>query len=124
MTPPRRRLAVAAATLILAGFTTACGAVGQAVDCVSFTQELNKITNEFSSSMGTAATDVKAIDKASQETADKLKALAGKHEGELASALTDMASLFEGIKADDPAAATEAMGKLPDIQAKVTSACS
>ncbi|GAA4912222.1 uncharacterized protein involved in exopolysaccharide biosynthesis [Nonomuraea thailandensis] len=123
MTPPRRRLAVAAATLTLAALTTACGAIGQAVDCTQATQEINKITTEYSSSLSSAATDPKAIEKASQETADKLKTLASKYDGDLASAVNDMAAVFESIKVDDMSGATEALGKLPEIQAKATAAC-
>ncbi|GAA2848680.1 hypothetical protein [Nonomuraea rubra] len=123
MTPPRRRLAVAAATLTLAALTTSCGAIGQAVDCTQVSQEITKITNEYSSSLSSAATDPKAIEKASQETADKLKTLAGKYDGDLAGAVNDMATVFESIKVDDMSGATEAMGKLPEIQAKAVAAC-
>ncbi|UBU11670.1 hypothetical protein [Nonomuraea gerenzanensis] len=123
MTPPRRRLAVAAATLTIAAFTTACGAIGQAVDCTQVSQEITKITTEYSSSLSSAATDPAAIDKASQETADKLKSLASKYDGDLASAVNDMAALFEGIKSDNIAAASDTMSKIPDIQAKIVSAC-
>ncbi|MEV0996562.1 hypothetical protein [Nonomuraea sp. NPDC050202] len=123
MTPPRRRLAVAAATLTLAALTTACGAIGQAVDCTQVSQEITKITNEYSSSLSSAATDPKAIEKASQETADKLKTLASKYDGDLAGAVNDMATVFSSIKVDDPSGATEAMGKLPEIQAKAVAAC-
>ncbi|MGW3348136.1 hypothetical protein ACWDA3_33010 [Nonomuraea rubra] len=123
MTPPRRRLAVAAATLTLAALTTSCGAIGQAVDCTQVSQEITKITNEYSSSLSSAATDPKAIEKASQETADKLKTLASKYDGDLAGAVNDMATVFESIKVDDMSGATEAMGKLPEIQAKAVAAC-
>jgi hypothetical protein len=123
MTPPRRRLAVAAATLTLAALLTGCGAVGQAVDCSTATTEINKITTEFSTSLSSAATDIKAIETASQETAGKLKTLAGKYDGDLASAINDMAAVFEGIKADDPSGAQTAMTKLPEIQAKAVAAC-
>ncbi|MFB4267311.1 hypothetical protein [Nonomuraea sp. GTA35] len=123
MTPPRRRLAVAVATLTLAALTTACGAIGQAVDCTQVSQEITKITNEYSSSLSSAATDPKAIEKASQETADKLKTLASKYDGDLAGAVNDMATVFSSIKVDDPSGATEAMGKLPEIQAKAVAAC-
>ncbi|MEQ4717773.1 hypothetical protein [Nonomuraea sp. B19D2] len=119
MTPPRRRLAVAAATLTLAALTTACGAVGQAVDCAEVSQEISKITSEFTSS----ATDPKAIEKASQETAGKLKTLASKYDGDLASAVNDMAAVFESIKVDNPSGAADAMAKLPEIQAKAAKAC-
>ncbi|NRQ36796.1 hypothetical protein HII36_33905 [Nonomuraea sp. NN258] len=125
MTPPRRRLAIAVATLAFAGFaTTACGAVGQAVDCGTMSQEVTKISSEFTTAMGGAGTDIKAIEKASKDASDKLKALAGKYDGDLASGLNDMAAIFESIKADDTAGMTEAMGKIPDAQAKITKACS
>ncbi|TYB67729.1 hypothetical protein FXF51_13195 [Nonomuraea sp. PA05] len=123
MTPPRRRLAVAVATLSIAAFTTACGAIGQAVDCTQVSQEITKITNEYSSSLSSAATDPKAIEKASQDASDKLKTLASKYDGDLAGAVNDMADVFASIKVDDMAGATEAMGKLPQIQAKAVAAC-
>ncbi|MEO3873949.1 hypothetical protein ABGB18_34490 [Nonomuraea sp. B12E4] len=118
MTPPRR-LAVAAATLTLAVLTTSCGAVGQAVDCANVSQEITKITTEFSS----AGSDPAAIEKASQDAAGKLKTLAGQYDGDLASAVNDMATVFESVNFDDPTATTDAMSKLPEIQAKAVAAC-
>jgi hypothetical protein len=123
MTPLRRRIALAAATLTLAGLTTACGAIGNAVDCNQVAQEVNKITAEFTSSMTTSATDAKAIEAASHKTAGELKDLAGKYDGDLAGALTDMAAIFDGIKAADPTSTADTMAKLPAATAKFQSAC-
>ncbi|MCA2223261.1 hypothetical protein [Nonomuraea aurantiaca] len=125
MTPPRRRIAIAIATLSLAGLTTACGAIGNAVDCNQVGTDVTKITQEFTTSMSGAATDPKAIEKASQETAGKLKTLASKYDGDLAGALNDLASVFESIKIDmkNPASATEGLSKIPTIEAKIKSAC-
>jgi hypothetical protein len=125
MTPPRRRIAIAIATLSLAGLTTACGAIGNAVDCNQVGTDVTKITQEFTASMSSAATDPKVIEKASQETAGKLKTLASKYDGDLAGALNDLASVFEGIKIDmkNPASATEGLSKIPTIEAKIKSAC-
>ncbi|MFG1686933.1 hypothetical protein ACGFNP_42685 [Nonomuraea sp. NPDC049269] len=125
MTPPRRRIAIAVATLSLAGLTTACGAIGNAVNCNEAATEVNKITQEFTTSMGTAAADPKALNKATQETADKLKTLAGKYDGDLAGALNDLGAVFEGIKIDakNPTSATDAMAKIPAATAKIQSAC-
>ncbi|MEV0346912.1 hypothetical protein AB0H88_14180 [Nonomuraea sp. NPDC050680] len=125
MTPPRRRIAIAIATLSLAGLTTACGAIGNAVDCNQVGTDVSKITQEYSASLSTAATDAKAFEKASQETAGKLKTLASKYDGDLAGALNDMASVFESMKIDtkNPAAATEGLSKIPAIEAKIKSAC-
>lgn len=126
MTPPRRRLAIAVATLAFAGLTTtACSGLGNAVDCATMAADLNKITQEFSTATASAGTDIKAIETASADAAGKIKTLAGKYDGDLASALNDMATVFESIKVDqkDPSALTEAMGKLPGIEAKVKSAC-
>ncbi|SDM69029.1 hypothetical protein [Nonomuraea jiangxiensis] len=119
MTPPRRRLAVAAATLTLAVLTTSCGAVGQAVDCATLSQEITKITSELSA----AAADPTAIEKASQDASGKLKTLAGKYDGELASAVNDLATIFGSVNYDDPTATTNAMSKIPEMQAKIVSAC-
>ncbi|WP_219468413.1 hypothetical protein [Nonomuraea rhizosphaerae] len=123
MTSPRRRIAIAIATLTLAGLTTACGAIGNAVDCNQVGNEVTKITQEFTTSMSSAAADPKAIDKASQETAGKLKTLAAKYDGDLAGALNDLAGIFESINTKDMSGATESLSKITDVQTKIQKAC-
>ncbi|MET7461224.1 hypothetical protein [Nonomuraea sp. NPDC005501] len=123
MNTPRRRIALMVATLSLAGLTTACGAIGNAVDCNQVGQEVTKITTEFQSAAAGAATDPKALEKAAQETSDKLKTLAGKYDGDLAGALNDFAAVFGSIKLDDPSGMQASMSKISSAQTKIQSAC-
>ncbi|MER7361131.1 hypothetical protein AB0L44_13385 [Nonomuraea wenchangensis] len=124
MTPPRRRLAVAAATLSLAVLTTACGALGQAVDCNTAAQEASKIMTDWSSEVTKNATDAKAVGTASATAADKTKELAGKYDGDVAAALNDLAAGFESMEKGDVAQMTEFTGKLNGFSSKITAACS
>ncbi|MEV0149020.1 MULTISPECIES: hypothetical protein [unclassified Nonomuraea] len=123
MNTPRRRIAVVIATLTLAGLTTACGAIGNAVDCNQVGQEITKITTELQGSLASAGTDPKAFEKASQEAAGKLKTLAGNYDGDLAGAINDMAAVFDGIKMDNPSGVTASMSKISSAQTKIQSAC-
>ncbi|MFD9940573.1 hypothetical protein ACFWYW_16615 [Nonomuraea sp. NPDC059023] len=125
MTSSRRRIAITIATLTLAGLATACGAVDKAVDCNTAAQEVTKISNEFTQSMATAATDPDAFNKASEEAAGKVKTLAGKYDGELAAALNDLAGGFEDMKMDknNPASAMDGVNKLQGFTTKIQSAC-
>ncbi|MFI7635574.1 hypothetical protein [Nonomuraea sp. NPDC049400] len=124
MTPPRRRLAVAAATLTLAVLTTACGALGQAVDCNTAASEASKIASEWSTAVTSNATDTKAIGKASEEAAGKTKELAGKYDGEVAAALNELAAGFETLEKGDLSSVSEFTGKIGTFQSKITAACS
>ncbi|MEU4573302.1 hypothetical protein ACBI99_00530 [Nonomuraea sp. ATR24] len=125
MTPPRR-IAIAIATLTLAGLTTACGAIGTAVDCNKVASEVTTIMNGFSTSVAGAATDPSAMEKAGQEAAGKIKTLAADYDGELRSALDEMASGMESIKIDaaNPTAAMDAVTKLQSSATKIQGACS
>ncbi|MDP4502720.1 hypothetical protein [Nonomuraea turcica] len=125
MTPPRRRLAVAAATLTLAVLTvTGCGALGQAVDCNTAATEASKIATEWSSTVTKNATDAGAVETASKTAADKTKELAGKYDGEVAAALNDLSDGFASIKGGDPSSITEFGGKVNGFTSKITAACS
>lgn len=125
MTPPRR-IAIAIATLTLAGLTTACGAIGTAVDCNKVASEVTTILNGVTTAMASAATDPTAIEKASTEAAGKVKTLAADYDGELRSALDDMAAGLEGLKSDasNPTALMEAATNLQSSATKIQSACS
>ncbi|MEO3801268.1 hypothetical protein [Nonomuraea sp. B1E8] len=124
MTPPRRRLAVAAATLTLAVLTTACGALGNAVDCNTAAGEASKIASEWSTAVTKNATDTDAIGTASQTAADKTKELAGKYDGEVAAALNDLAAGFDSMKGGDLSSVSEFSGKVNGFTSKITAACS
>ncbi|NUW42485.1 hypothetical protein [Nonomuraea rhodomycinica] len=125
MNTPSRRIAVAITALTLAGFTTACGAVGNAVDCNQVSGEVTKIMNDFSGSMAKVASDPKALETAGDEAAGKIKTLAGNYDGELASALNDLASGLDGLKidADNPSATMESVQKMQGFVTKIQSAC-
>lgn len=123
MTPPRRRIAIAFATLTLAAMTSACGAIGTAVDCNAAAQEVTTITTDWSSAVTKSATDPAALEKASQEAATKTKDLASKHDGEIAAALNDLAAGFESVKGDMAGVSTLST-KVQGFQTKIMSACS
>lgn len=123
MTPPRRRLAVAAATLTLAVLTTACGAIGQAVDCNTAANDATKIATEWSTAITKDIGDADAVKTASKTASDKTKELAGKYDGEVASALNDLASAYESIDGDASGVA-EFSGKVNGFTSKITAACS
>ncbi|WP_113703966.1 hypothetical protein [Nonomuraea lactucae] len=114
------------ATLSLAGLTTACGALGNAVDCNKVATEVSKIMTEFNGSVTKAATDPKALESAGDEAAAKVKSLAADYDGELAAALNDLASGLDGIKVDasNPSATMDSMQKMQGFVTKIQSACS
>ncbi|KAB8193436.1 hypothetical protein FH608_019520 [Nonomuraea phyllanthi] len=124
MTPPRRRLAIAAATLTLAVLSTACGAVGQAVDCNTAASEASKIASEWSSAMSSDPTNTEALGKASKTAADKTKDLAAKYDGDVAAALNDMAAGFQTMEKGDLNSVTEFSSKMQGFTTKITAACS
>lgn len=126
MTSPLRRVTLAIATITLAGLTTACGAVGQAVDCNTAAAKVTPIMNDFNKSMASAATDPKAVEEAGKEAAGKVKTLAADYDGEMAAALNDLASGLEGMKMDgsDPSALMESANKMQGFVTKIQSACS
>ncbi|MEV0200491.1 hypothetical protein [Nonomuraea sp. NPDC050691] len=125
MNSPSRRIAVAIATLTLAGLTTACGALGNAVDCNQVGNEVTKIMNDFSGSMAKVAADPKAFETAGDEAAAKVKTLAGNYDGELAAALNDLATGLDGLKIDaaNPSATMESVQKMQGFVTKIQSAC-
>ncbi|GAA1679196.1 hypothetical protein GCM10009733_090040 [Nonomuraea maheshkhaliensis] len=124
MTPPRRRLAVAGATLTLAVLTTACGAIGQAVDCNTAANDAAKIATEWSSAVTKDAANADAVESASKTAETKTKELAGKYDGEVAAALNDLADGFGSIKGGDLSSITEFSGKVNGFTSKITAACS
>jgi hypothetical protein len=123
MTPPRRRLAVAVATLSLAAFATACGAVGQAVDCNTAANEASKIMTDWTSEVTKNATDTKAVGDASKAAATKTKDLAGKYDGDVAAALNELAASFESMEKGDLNGVSEFTGKMNSFSSKITAAC-
>jgi hypothetical protein len=126
MTPPRRRLAHLAATFAFAGVTlTGCGALGQAVDCNTVAKEVTTIMTDFNTAAMAAATDPKSLETAGDEAAAKVKTLAADYDGDLGSALNDLAAGLEGIKIDgsDPSGSMESVTKLQGFVTKILQAC-
>ncbi|GAA0915228.1 hypothetical protein [Nonomuraea longicatena] len=125
MTSSRRRIAITVAALSLAGFATGCGAIGQAVDCTQVATDITTISNDYTKAMGAVGTDMDAFNKAGEDAAAKAKELAGKYDGELKTALNDLAATFESMKMDkdNPAAAMDGVTKLPEFVDKVQKAC-
>ncbi|MBO3744649.1 hypothetical protein J5X84_01120 [Streptosporangiaceae bacterium NEAU-GS5] len=115
-------ISASAAVVLLAG---ACGGSKTAV-C----SDATKAFNDYSTQVAAAATNLDGINQATTDLASKLKELAGKADGDLASSLTKMADTFGGFKIDaaDP---TAAAGKLTEFTTKagqaaqeLASACS
>ncbi|WP_084965432.1 hypothetical protein [Thermoactinospora rubra] len=124
------KIGLAAAALVLAGLTTGCGAFGQAVDCNAVSKEVTEIMSAYSTSLTASMSDpqkaAEAMEKSGKEAADKLRALAAKHDGELAAAVNDLAGAMDGMKVDaaNPSGMNDAMAKVQSFQTKIISACS
>ncbi|MDP9865870.1 MULTISPECIES: hypothetical protein [Streptosporangium] len=120
-----RRIAATLAGAALISLTAACGGSGNAALCT----EATKLMTDYSSSVASFGTDLGKYNEANQKLADSLKALAGKADGELASALNDFSATWASFKIDekDPAASAAALQdigkKTQEAAAKFGSAC-
>lgn len=121
-----RGIAVTIAALALAGLTSACGS-SSAAACADANAEVAKLASDYSANATKNMTDLKAFEAANKKMAEDIKAVAAKHDGDLASAINDLAAIYDGIDASDPAksaAALTNMGtKVQEIQAKMAKAC-
>ncbi|GAA5055623.1 hypothetical protein GCM10023259_037730 [Thermocatellispora tengchongensis] len=106
----RRTLAIAAVAAALVG-TAACG---PGADTRATCAEAQKIMTEFPNKLSASVADPASFNKATDELAADLKALADKSDGDLAGALTDLSTLFGAVKIDasNPAAATAKLTEL------------
>ncbi len=125
-----RRLAVAAAAgIALISMTAACGA-SSANSAVCTEAAWSKPFADFTTAATSSAGDLNKYNDATAKLAADLKALAGTAEGEVATALNDLATSFESVKIDpnDPAAAATAAGSLAtkaqEASTKLAAACS
>ncbi|MBG0815638.1 hypothetical protein [Planomonospora sp. ID82291] len=91
-----RRIAAAVAGAALLSMTAACGGAANAEACT----EAKNILTDVTTSMSTVGTDPAKFNAATQKTADDLKALAGKTDGDLSTALTGFADVWASIKID------------------------
>ncbi|GAA3131744.1 hypothetical protein [Streptosporangium carneum] len=123
-----RRIAATVAGAALLSFTAACGGSGNAAFCAD--APWTKAFTDYTTSVSSAGLDIKKMNDASQKLSADLKELAGKTDGDLASAINDLATAWEKLKIDpkDPAgaaAATQDMTKnLQEGTAKLAKACS
>ncbi|WP_406312788.1 hypothetical protein OHA77_30180 [Streptosporangium sp. NBC_01639] len=111
-----RRIAVAVAGVALLSMTAACGS-GNAALCT----EAQQLITGYTSSMAANVGDLEKFNQANQKLGEDLKALAAKSDGDVASALNDVATSMGGLKIDakDPSAAAAAV---PEFSKKLTEA--
>ncbi|MFF5208995.1 hypothetical protein [Streptosporangium sp. NPDC000396] len=120
-----RRIAATVAGAALLSLTAACGGSGDTALC----GEAKQLMTSYTSSMAANVGDPKKFNDANQKFADDLKALAGKADGDLASALNDLSSTFGAVKLDakDPAATAASVQdlgkKAAEAGAKLGTAC-
>ncbi|MFB9675785.1 hypothetical protein [Streptosporangium vulgare] len=122
-----RRLAVTAAGIALISMTAACGATANSAVCTE--GAWSKPFADFTTAVTASAGDLTKYNDATAKLAADLKALAGTADGEVATALNDLSTTFEGFKIDpnDPAAAATAVGsmttKAQEASTKLAEAC-
>ncbi|MGJ6960431.1 hypothetical protein ACSDR0_00860 [Streptosporangium sp. G11] len=123
-----RRLAVTAAGFALISMTAACGASANSAVCTE--AAWSKPFADFTTAATASAGDLTKYNDATAKLAADLKALAGTADGEVATALNDLATSFESVKIDanDPAAAATAVSSLAtkaqEASTKLAAACS
>ncbi|MER5644533.1 hypothetical protein [Streptosporangium sp. NPDC002524] len=124
-----RRLAVTAAGIALISMTAACGA-SSANSAVCTDGAWSKPFTDFTTAVAGSTGDLAKYNDATAKLAADLKALAGTADGDVATALTDLATTFESVKIDpnDPTAAATALGSLTtkaqEASTKLAEACS
>ncbi|MEU1730754.1 hypothetical protein [Streptosporangium sp. NPDC020145] len=122
-----RRIAATVAGAALLSFTAACGGSGNAEFCAQ--APWTKAFTDYTTSITGAGTDLSKFNDASQKLSADLKELAGKTDGDLASALNDLATSWGDFKLDDkdPAAAGAAAQnmtkQLQEATVKLGKAC-
>ncbi|MFC7648852.1 hypothetical protein ACFQX6_56780 [Streptosporangium lutulentum] len=108
--------------------TAACG--GSAGSEICTDAAWTKSFTDYSAAAASSAGDLNKFNEATAKLSADLKTLAGTADGEVATALNDLATSLEGLKIDpsDPAAAAAAAGtmttKLQEATTKLASACS
>ncbi len=121
-----RRIAATVAGAVLLSLTAACGGSGNAALCT----DAQKLFTDYASSASASAGDLNKFNEANQKFSADLKALAGKADGDLASALNDFSTTWGNFKIDpkDPAGAASAAQdmakKSQEATVKLGKACS
>ncbi|MBB4920102.1 hypothetical protein ACFY19_34875 [Streptosporangium saharense] len=122
-----RRIAATVAGAALLSFTAACGGSGNAEFCAQ--APWTKAFTDYSTTTASAGTDLNKFNDASQKLSADLKELAGKTDGDLASALNDFSATWANFKLDpkDPAGAAttaqEMTKQLQEATTKLAKAC-
>ncbi|MET7327136.1 hypothetical protein [Nonomuraea sp. NPDC005650] len=116
-TPFRRGLAAAVACVALAGFASACGGGGNAELCT----ETFKLYEEYTKQAQSAAGDADSMNKLNADIGAKVKELAGKADGDLATALNGMADTFTGAQIDT-SDKDAALAKLQEVRTDMKAA--
>ncbi|WP_433514775.1 hypothetical protein ACQP2T_03635 [Nonomuraea sp. CA-143628] len=114
--PSRRTFAAAAASVVLATCVSACGS-GNADTCA----ETFKVYQDYTTQVQAAAGDAAAMNKLNADVGAKVKDLAGKADGDLATALNGMADVFTGAQID-PSDADAAKAKLEEVRTSMKTA--
>lgn len=105
-----RRIAVTVAGAALISMTAACGGSANAALCT----EATKLMTDYTTSMASVGTDFGKYNEVNQKLSADFKALAGKADGELATALDGFATTWAAFKIDekDPAASAAAIQEI------------
>ncbi|MFD0887107.1 hypothetical protein ACFQ08_21380 [Streptosporangium algeriense] len=123
-----RRIAATIAGAALLSFTAACGGSGNAEFCAQ--APWTKAFTDYTNTAAGAALDPNKLNDAGQKLSADLKELAGKTDGDLASALNDLAKTWGEFKIDakDPAAAAQSaqdmLKQTQEATTKLAKACS
>ncbi|MGW4420993.1 hypothetical protein [Streptosporangium sp. NPDC004631] len=121
-----RRTAATVAGAVLLSLTAACGGSGNTAACA----EVGQLVTGYAGNVAAIGTDIAKFNEANQKFSADLKALAGKAEGDLATALNDFSTSWGKLKIDasDPAAIGAAVGdmtkKSQDLQTAISTSCS
>ncbi|GAA2876505.1 hypothetical protein GCM10010517_37700 [Streptosporangium fragile] len=124
-----RRIGLLTAGVALISLTaTACGSSANSEICSG--AAWSKAFSDYTASATAGVADPNKLNEAGAKLSADLKELAGKADGELATALTELADAFGSLKIDpnDPTAAASAAAsfgqKTQEAAAKLAAACS
>ena len=123
-----RRISLAFAGIALVSMTAACG--GSADSAICTDAAWTKAFTDYTTAATAGAADLGKVNDATAKLSADLKALAGTADGDVATALNDLATSFESFKIDpnDPASAATALSgvgaKMQEATTNLAKACS
>jgi hypothetical protein len=123
-----RRISLAFAGIALVSMTAACGGSTNSAFCTD--APWTKAFTDYTTAATAGAGDLGKFNDATAKLSADLKTLAGTTDGEMATALNDLATSFESVKIDpnDPAAAATALSgvgaKMQEATTNLVKACS